>query len=150
VVCQRIELFIGRIGCRIEFYVVGFYPSNTILGLSRDCLFAPWEIANGRTPSKSMLGWCHEKRLPIMIKTVPDRAMLHLHPASCTQASGLIFSSICQPVGLTRFLSQHLLYIPCNASFPPDQIALLCCVPPALSPLLLSLADWMEIASGVT
>jgi hypothetical protein len=30
VVCKRIELFIGRIGRGIEFYVVGFYPSNTV------------------------------------------------------------------------------------------------------------------------
>jgi hypothetical protein len=29
VVCKRIELFIGKIGRGIEFYVVGFYPSNT-------------------------------------------------------------------------------------------------------------------------
>jgi hypothetical protein len=117
---------------------------GTVSGLSRDCLFSLWEIANGQTPSKSMLGWCHEKWLPITIKTVPDRAMPHLHLASCTQASGLIFSSICHPIHLTWFLSQHLLYIPCNASFPPDWIALLCCVPPALSPLLLSVADLMD------
>jgi hypothetical protein len=29
--CKRIELFKGRIGSGIEFYVVGFYPSNTIM-----------------------------------------------------------------------------------------------------------------------
>jgi hypothetical protein len=33
VVCKRIELFIGRIGHIIEFYVVGFYPSNSTMGL---------------------------------------------------------------------------------------------------------------------
>jgi hypothetical protein len=29
-VCKRIDLFEGKIGHGFEFYVVGFYPSNTI------------------------------------------------------------------------------------------------------------------------
>ncbi|KAF9502964.1 hypothetical protein BS47DRAFT_1490541 [Hydnum rufescens UP504] len=114
---------------------------GTVSGLSRDCLFAPWEIANRRTPSKSILGSCREKRLPITIKTVPDRAMPHLHPASCTRPDlSPFFSSIGQPFVLLG-LFYDIYYI---SSFP--LIGLLCCAPPCSlsAPSPLSLADSMD------